>query len=617
MVEENKKKKKEPKRKPKYKTWYCVKWLIKKTLKWDKKMLVFSLLLIPIAVALYALDMYIPPIILEKLQTSISFNTVALTIVVLVAAQYGFRMIKTVMDNYSSKSMLRNGNVNYQMLLEKQYSEDSHNFLFESIRKLYDRAFKVLKGLNGGSAINVIVDFKNVVVNVICFFLFGTIINMLSPWITLLLLVGSLATFFMGRWKASRDYCDKDQRDANDKKMQYMYWTMPRQYKNGKDIRVFSLLDYIESTWNKNLRENIRLLHVIQNRWSIVQVVSFLIALIRDGLAYYFLINGAVDGTITPSQFVLYFSAISQMSGFIGGILGYFSSLHDNVLLTSDFIECIEEERGKFNHGEGIPVPKDRPVSLELRNVTFKYPDSDKNVLEHIDLKIEAGEKISLVGVNGAGKTTIVKLLCGLCWPDEGEVLIDGHSVFEYNRDELYTLFSLVPQEYTVLPTSVAENIALCDKSEIDEERLKDCIDEVGLTEKITSLGNGIDTGMIKKFDVNAVEFSGGEMQRLLLARSLYRKASVLVLDEPTAALDPIAENEVYKKYNEYAAGKTSVFISHRLASTRFCDKIYLLDDAKIIEAGTHDELMQQNGKYAEMFNVQARYYREGGEIND
>ncbi|MBQ5791991.1 MAG: ABC transporter ATP-binding protein, partial [Clostridia bacterium] len=213
---------------------------------------------------------------------------------------------------------------------------------------------------------------------------------------------------------------------------------------------------------------------------------------------------------------------------------------------------------------------------------------------------------------NGAGKTTLTWLMCGLLLPDEGEVLIDGHSVYEYNREDLYSLFSLLPQKYTDLPTSIAENVAMADRKDIDEERLWKALETAGIADRIRQLPGGVETSLNKQFDAHGVNLSGGEMQKLLLARALYHRAPILILDEPTAALDPIAEHEMYLKYNEIAENTTSVFISHRLASTRFCDRIYLLDGANFAECGTHDELMAKNGKYKELFDIQSKYYKEG-----
>ncbi len=242
-----------------------------------------------------------------------------------------------------------------------------------------------------------------------------------------------------------------------------------------------------------------------------------------------------------------------------------------------------------------------------------KYPQGEKNILEHVSFKIEPGEKIALVGLNGAGKTTLVRMMCGLIIPDEGEVLLDGHTLFEYNRDEMYSLFGLIPQKYSLLPVSLEKNIACTvNEGEIDRKKLERAVELSGFKEKADSLPLGLKTPLDRTVNDDAVDLSGGEKQRLLLARLIYKDPLCMILDEPTAALDPIAEDKMYRRYNEISKNSTSIFISHRLASTRFCDRIFLLDGANFAEVGTHDELMAKHGKYRELFDVQAKYYREG-----
>ena len=231
--------------------------------------------------------------------------------------------------------------------------------------------------------------------------------------------------------------------------------------------------------------------------------------------------------------------------------------------------------------------------------------------MENINLTIRPGEKLAVVGLNGAGKTTLVKLICGFFDPTQGKVLLDGKDIREYERREYYKLFSAVFQNFSLLAGTVATNVAQTEENQ-DQERLKDCIAKAGLTEKIESLPDGWETYLNRRVYEDGAELSGGETQRLMLARALYKKAPFILLDEPTAALDPIAEADMYSKYNEMTAGCSSVYISHRLASTRFCDRILLIDEHKIAEEGTHKELLELGGKYAELFAVQSKYYREG-----
>ena len=475
-------KKREEKRKPKYKGFFCIKWLLKTAWEWDKKMLIAMLLFILFSVAGYALSLYIPSIILDRLKTSESFQTVALAITALLGAQLMFQLLKNVAQSYGDYSQIKQENYTYWLFMNKQFRDDYQLGFDEQYTLLCNRAGRIVYN---GRFIAIFRDFANVIVNIACFFLFGTVISMLSPWIMVLLAAGGLVSYLMKRRVAEQNNSDRKLRDENDKKLGYYSGILPQEYHFGKDIRVFGYVDYIESRWNLDIREHIRLERIVQNRWSLVQLSVYLIDFLRDGTAYLYLIRNAAGGGITPAQFVLYFSAISQMSRFMSGIFDYFSALHETVLQISDWIEFLCEERGRCNHGEGIPVPKNRAVSLELRNVSFGYPGEERNVLEHINMKIEAGENVSLVGLNGAGKTTLTLLMCGLFLPDEGEVLIDGHPVQEYNRDELYGLFSVVPQKYSVMPTSIAENIGMCHREEIDDQKMWECLEKVGLSEKI------------------------------------------------------------------------------------------------------------------------------------
>ena len=232
-----------------------------------------------------------------------------------------------------------------------------------------------------------------------------------------------------------------------------------------------------------------------------------------------------------------------------------------------------------------------------------------------MNLTVRAGEKLAVVGLNGTGKTTLVRLLAGLLDPTEGRVLLNGRDIREFDRREYYALFSAVFQDFSVLNATVAENVAQCPDVEADRVRVRRCLALAGLAEKIAALPKGLDTPVGREVYEGGALFSGGETQRLILARALYKDGPFLLLDEPTAALDPLAEDDIYKKYNAMTEGKTALFVSHRLASTRFCDRILFVADGGIAEAGTHEELLKRSGRYKELFDIQSRYYREGVEF--
>lgn len=606
------KKTKEPKRKPKYGAGACLKWLFRRMWKWDRLSAVCCVAVIPLALVLYGLNLYLPTAILDSLETAETFDTVVLTVVTLFAAQLFFRLIKTVVDDVRGLAYHDSAMKFYYEFTRRWSTDDAYTHLDEEHLKRHRRAGAVLTNGANGSPVQYLLNGANAVVDVLCFVMFGSVIALLHPAIILLLIAGSLVTHFLQKRMQNRNHAKVDEQTALDKKMMYLSWSISADSKPGKDIRLYGMAPVLDKKGKELIREHTRLLKYRQNNQTVVSIGSYLVAALRDGIAYVALIYAAMEGSVTAGEFVLYFSAISQMSGFIGGIINYFGSLHEMHLKTSDCMEYLDEDHNRLRRTGGIPKPAGRPLSVEFRNVTFKYPKGEKNVLENVSFRIEPGEKISLVGLNGAGKTTLVGLMCGMLLPDEGEVLIDGHSVYDYNNTDLHTLFSLLPQEYTVLPTSIAENVAMADREEIDEVRLWAALEAAGIAERVRALPRGIETGMVKEYDAHAVSLSGGEMQKLLLARVLYHRAPIMILDEPTAALDPIAEHQMYLKYNEISENTTSVFISHRLASTRFCDRIYLLDGACITECGTHEELMEKGGKYKELFDIQSKYYKEG-----
>ncbi len=454
-------------------------------------------------------------------------------------------------------------------------------------------------------------DFANIIASILNFLLFGSVISLLNPMIILLLAFGCMLNYFADKWRRKKNLDDIDKRNDLIKKLNYSTRDISIHFQFAKDLRLYNMEKPLLQRLKKVFQWNLDAVKMVEHRSVLVAMISFLIILIRDVAAYVFLIYKAVRGEIDASSFILIFSAITSMSTLMDKILQIVNRIFDGAIQISQFRESMEL-KDKLNRGNGIPVPEG-PFSIEFKNVSYQYPKGEKKVLDNISFKIEAGEKVALVGLNGAGKTTLTMLMCGLILPDDGEILLNGHSLYEYNRDEMYGLFGIVPQQYNLLSVSIARNIAsTISEEDIDYDELQWCIETAGLSERIKMLPDGVATPLNRTLYKNAVELSGGETQKLLLARLLYKNPSCIILDEPTAALDPIAEDKIYRSYNKIAENATSIFISHRLASTRFCDRIFLLDGAQFTEVGTHDELMAAGKRYKELFDIQSKYYREG-----
>lgn len=386
----------------------------------------------------------------------------------------------------------------------------------------------------------------------------------------------------------------------------------------GKDIRIYRMADLFLTKYSEALKAMDRIFHTIHLWYHLTGVTGILINCAVDCFLYLYPVYMVLKGDLSISSFVLYV-------GLIRDFADYFSTVNSSLMTLNPFfasVNCMREflelpgrwpKRDKLGDTE-LERLKKSGVTLELRDVSYTYPGRDEPALSHISLTIRPGEKLALLGLNGAGKTTLVKLVCGFYTPDEGEILLNGIPADNYDRDEYYSLISVLFQDSTLLPFTLDENLTGQQKDAVRRERLESALELSGFAQKYHSLTEKGDSLLIKEVNEQAVDFSGGEKQKLTFARALYKEAPFLILDEPTAALDPIAESELYRNFNEAAKGRTAIYISHRLSSTRFCDRIVLLEHGKIIEEGTHEELMAGATRYAALYEVQSRYYREDKE---
>ena len=440
------------------------------------------------------------------------------------------------------------------------------------------------------------------------------LLSNLNVFLILLVAVTSIVEFFVSKHINEWEYRHREEKEVYDKEISY-FLEKPRQIQFAKDVRIFGL-----GTWLRDLRtKSMKMLTAFVARrekvyiWANVMDVAM--TLLRNGIAYVYLIWQTLEQGLPASEFLLYFTAVSGFTVWVTGILSEFSQLHKESIGLSKVQEYLNIPE-PFKFEDGIQPPVADGYELKLEKVSFRYPGTEKNILENINLTIHPGEKLAVVGLNGAGKTTMVMLLCGFYDPTEGRVLLNGIDIREFNRRQYYELFSAVFQGFSIQDTTIAECVAQT-ATDIDMDKVTDCLDKAGLTTAIAKFPDDVKTHFGREVYLDGVMLSGGQTQRLMLARALYKDGPILVLDEPTAALDPIAENDIYMKYSEMTAGKTSLFISHRLASTRFCDRIIFVADGGIAEEGTHEELLAKNGAYANLFEVQSRYYRKGGESDE
>lgn len=609
IMKKRQKKQKEPKRRPKYGLFSCVAYIYRLLWRTERQLVFTGIFTVPAALALSALTLYTPPAVLSALEAAEHFTPVALVIVGLLLAQLLCDAANNIISaKINSAEFYVLGQMGYSKELRERDRDWYHRYDPE-IQKADERAANAVSD-NHTAGVHFPMDFSDMLSQILSFLLFGTVVSLLHPAIILLLGCGCLLNAAMERWRRRKNWEERDIRNDLEKKTDYIIYSISRDFSYAKDIRLYGMKQFLRDRLGRLMGLCRIEYRKMAHRGNLTALADFLLIFLRDGAAYGFLIGEAMRGKVDAASFVLYFSAITALSGVMDNILRKVNGVLEGAMQISDFRESLEVE-DRLNRGPGIPVPKG-PFSIEFKNVSYQYPKGERKVLDRVSFRIEAGEKIALVGLNGAGKTTLTMLMCGMLLPDEGEILLDGHTLYEYDRDEMYGLFGIIPQRFSLLPLSIAQNIAsVGEGEEIDGERLNRCIEQAGLTEKLAALPAGADTPLGRELYEDGVELSGGEKQKLLLARLLYKNPPCIILDEPTAALDPIAEDRMYRSYHRIAAQATSVFISHRMASTSFCDRIFLLDGAVIAETGTHDELMAAGGRYRELFEIQSRYYKE------
>ena len=601
------------KQKPKYGMWTVLRFMHRCA--WESRKVVpfLGIFLALLTVARSVTELFLAPEILARVESGAPLHELLGTIGVFVLALIALAAV----GGYANVNAIwprMNVRLRVMRLCTDKSGEMSYPLTSDpEVLKLRQAAIMTVHN-NDAPAENIWVTLEELTRNIAGFALYLFIMRSLHPLLIAAVLAATVLSFLAARRAQALNYADRDEINKQNDRAEYIT-TVANDVTTAKDIRIFGL-----APWLKEVREDvIRAIDALavkrEKRLFFANLADALLSMARNGFAYFILISMALAGELSAPEFLLYFTAVSGFTTWVTGIMDKFATLRRECMELSQTMEFINlPEPFRFEGGKAIPERKPAGRELRLEHVSFRYPGAERDTLHDVNLTLRPGEKLAIVGLNGAGKTTLVKLLCGFLDPTEGRVLMDGEDIRGFNRREYYSLFSAVFQEFSVLDVTVADNVAQSADG-VDTERVRECVEKAGLAELVEKLPNGLDTHVGRDVYLDGVQFSGGETQRLMLARALYRGGDVLVLDEPTAALDPIAENDIYMKYNKMTEGKTSVFISHRLASTRFCDRVIFLADGRIAEEGTHDELLRLGGGYAELFEIQSRYYREGSEF--
>lgn len=581
----------------------------------ERKIFIFIYVLSAVLrVALPYAGILLPKIVIDQIEQQSDAGQFLMTVGGMALLLVVLNYIKSFSDNITDNLT---GTVGILSMIicqaDKEMTMDYELMENPEFKKIKDKAGKAIQS-NHSIAMNyprTIVQFLS---NIGGFLLYSIVIISINPLILPLLFVSAAVNWLMLTRARKYDAKTREERGKLGNKM-FAVVNVMREPESAKDIRLYSAFGWLQGLLNNITSEyKSAELRMISKNFQ-TQITEAILILLRDSAAYAYLIYLLLDNRLSLGDFVFVFAAVGAMAGWISGILTSATDLAKSNTEMSD-VSAFLNYPNNMNTGEGIPLPakNELPPSIELKDLEYTYPNADKPTLKDINLTIKQGERIAIVGANGAGKTTLVKLISGLYMPTKGGVYLNNHSFTEYNRDEYYSLFSTVFQDIHLLTTDISGNISQQPPEATDMEKVNYSLRMSGLDSKINSLPDKEKSLLVRSVNENAVELSGGEKQKLAMARALYKDAPIIILDEPTAALDPIAENEVYQKYAQLTAGKTSVYISHRLASTRFCDRILLIDENTIAEQGSHEELMARKGVYAHMFEVQASYYQKSAQ---
>ncbi len=603
---------KEKKKKPTYNMWQNTAYFVRAA--WDNcpSVLWICLLLAVATAGATVVEMLFVPVVLGQVEGHVPLSQLLATIGVFTLA---------LLLLWGGKSYLNTnalfGRIQVRMYISGEISRKStstsfSNLLDTSFLKWKEQALRTCN-TNRDASEAIWTTWTDILTNVLGFVVYLLLLTGLSGWMVVLVILTTAVGFLVNEYLQGWGYRHREERAACMNTIGYARRvSTKREY--AQDFRIFGLRPWLDEVWDSAMGAYRAFLTRRERVYFLTYVVDALLTLLRNGAAYAYLIWLTLDQGLPASQFLLYFAAISGFTQWVKGIMEQFSTLQRQSLELSTLREFLEWPE-PFAFEKGKQLPQDlKECEIVLDHVSYRYPGAEKDTISDLSFTLHPGEKVAIVGLNGAGKTTLVKLLCGFLDPTQGSVRLNGVDIRTYNRREYYHLFSAVFQEFSVLDTSVAVNVAQRVEG-IDRERVEACLEKAGLTQAVEALPRGMDTPVTRNVFEDGVELSGGQMQRLMLARALYQDAPVVVLDEPTAALDPLAEHDIYMKYNSMTQGKSSLFISHRLASTRFCDRILYLEHGRIAEEGTHQSLLDLDGGYAKLFEIQSRYYQEGGEL--
>lgn len=545
----------------------------------------------------------VTPLLVDELITTRNVKTLILYAAILVGGEFVLLVLNNRLNTALHKYQER---LNNYFTMQMGLHSMGLDFQLTEDKEALDQLEKARTGMTwySGGAYGIAEQIFMFIGNVIKIAGFVTIITMNAPLLLIVILayivINGVITSIQNKYELKA----YNRLSKSNRLFGYFGWRIV-DFRFGKDIRLYDAREMMVTRWKKNTEESNAGWKWQADKTYPCALISGLLSLLRTLITYYYAGLLVIRRVFSIGIFTQMISAAAALDATLGGLVWNIQELMKRCNYAYEYVLFMEYPEALPKGNEKVDKKGHR---IEFKNVSFAYPGTDRKVLDGVNITIEPGEHLSIVGLNGAGKTTFIKLLCRLYDPTEGEILLDGHNIKEYDYKEYMAQFAPVFQDFKLFGFTISENITI---EEGDIADLQDFIKLVNLEGFVEKLEKGLDTRIFKIFEEDGVEPSGGEQQKIAIARALYKQAPIVILDEPTAALDPMAEYEIYKQFHTLVGNKTAFYISHRLSSCRFCHRIAVFSDGKIAEYGNHNELVDlPNGIYAEMFEAQAQYYR-------
>ncbi|AWZ49992.1 ABC transporter (plasmid) [Clostridiaceae bacterium 14S0207] len=583
-----------------------IRYLLKEAINKDKMFIILLLSSTAINTIIPCVSVFIPKFIIDYIGHENKFNDISFKLIELFLIFCILKFVSCFLQGVISKRIMK---IRIQFVINLQKRCLDMDYPFTENPDILNENLNAWKACQGGqigieSVYNTIFNVSN---NIVVTILFLYLIFNLSIGMFMIIFISFIVSYTY-HFRAKKFQHDNITNISKlDRKNDYIGDLMSN-FAYGKEMRIYNLKEFMANKFNKLVNDRVKVEKKIKTKFMNSNIIDSIFIFIKDGVGLVYLTYSVLNNKMSIGEFTMYFSILSYINIMSGSIIEDFAHIRAQNLYINDYIDFMKKYDCREVTTEGYDIPIIDKLEFEFKNVSFKYPFTDRYIYEDLNLKICAGEKLAVVGVNGSGKTTLIKLLTRLYEPTSGEILLNGINIKKFNKKEYFKIFSVVFQDSKLYPFTIKENIS--SQEEGNEKKVLDSLEKADMIEKINKLHKGIDTSVFKHIDEQGIEFSGGENQKLTLARALYKDGNMIILDEPTAALDPIAENELYNNFNNLINGKTAIYISHRLASTSFCDKIALFENGKIIEYGNHSELMAQKGQYYKIFKTQASYYK-------